>query len=77
MKTLTIKPQHDITCDVCGHPIPAGTTCRMIIDEQNRRWHFEHLACPNGAPVILLVIPFLPLLSGALPLPERNPHFAF
>lgn len=71
MKSLIIKTRRDITCDLCGHPIPAGSACRMIVDEENRHVYFEHLICPHGVPVLVFVLPFIPSLAAEmLPQPK-------
>nr|DAG75755.1 MAG TPA: hypothetical protein [Caudoviricetes sp.] len=73
MKIEKVKATYSVECDICGHRIPEGTVCRMITDHRYSRVYFEHLRCPNGAPVVLISIPSLPLVSGALPFPSLVP----
>lgn len=68
MKIEKLKATHAIECDICGYRIPEGTLCRMIT--RRGRVYFEHIRCPNAAPVTLIPVPSLPLVAGSLPFPS-------
>lgn len=60
---------HAVRCDLCGHSIPAGSTCRVRTDTLLRRVYFEHIVCPTGFAVVIKTVP--PRLLNAMA--ERQP----
>jgi len=41
--------RHPTACDLCGFPIRAGETCRILTEEHTGKSYREHIRCP-GAP---------------------------
>ena len=53
MSEKIITAKRPLTCDLCGHRIPQGSTCRMIKDDfMPFVTFFEHLNCPSGPAVV-------------------------
>ena len=41
--------RHPAACDLCGFPIRAGETCRILTEQHTGKSYREHIRCP-GAP---------------------------
>ncbi len=52
MSEKIVIARRDLTCDVCGQRIPAGTKCRIVHDDfLPILTYFEHIQCPGASAV--------------------------
>ena len=53
MSEKIIWASRPLVCDLCGHPIPRGTQCRMVRDDfVPMLTFFEHLRCPSAPALV-------------------------
>lgn len=53
MITQHIVALSPLTCDLCGLPIQAGDTYRLITDRRIGRTYREHIRCPGAAATVI------------------------
>lgn len=61
-----------VRCDLCGHTIEAGSTCRIRTDTIARKVYFEHIVCPSAVAVVVHRLPPPRRNENAMRLPSRS-----